>query len=62
MIITATLPVSFWVAASVILLVAITAGALGFWRHKQGLLATALLWMPALPILASVYLLICIVR
>lgn len=57
-IIIATLPVSLWAAAAALLLVTLIIGALFASRHHQGPSATALLWSPVLPVLASAYLFI----
>lgn len=60
-IIIATLPVSLWAAADALLLVTLVVGALFAGRHR-GRSATAWLWSPALPLLASIYLFISLVH
>lgn len=61
-IIVATLPVRFWAAAAALLLVTLIVGAVFAGRRHQGLSATALLWSPALPVLASIYLFISLIH
>lgn len=56
--ITSTLPVHLWGDAAALFLPGMTAAALVARRHRHGPSATALLWSPVLPLLASIFLLI----
>jgi len=57
-IITSTLPDNLWDVAAALFLPAMTATALVARLHRHGPPATALLWSPVLPLLASIFLLI----
>ncbi|MBU3749714.1 MAG: hypothetical protein FGM52_04560 [Mycobacterium sp.] len=53
-------PVSLWAVGAVVHLVAITAASLAVSRRHHA--ATAAIYAPVLPIIASVYLLLCLPR
>ena len=56
--ITSILPVHLWGDAAALFLPGMTAAALVARRYRHGPSATALLWSPVLPLLASIFLLI----